>query len=305
MAGTANLELAKTVASGLGVGLTTTEIERFPDGEVRPTVRTMRGDDVFVIQPTTPAVNENLVELALLVDACRRSGAERVTAVVPYFGYARQDRRDRPGQGIGARVALGVIATAGADRLVVVDPHPSAFEAMCPIPIVVLTATTILIDAVRKLRFEPTAVVAPDLGAAKLAERFGTAFQVPVAVVRKSRQTGTLVRAEELVGSVDGRRALIVDDMISTGATVEAAVQLVQSYGGHPEAAVATHGLFVGAASDRLDELALRRVVVTDTAPAPTKSPSKIEVVGAGGLLADAIGRLHHGNSLDDLSIYD
>jgi ribose-phosphate pyrophosphokinase len=305
VAGAANPELARAVAAGLGLGLTTAEIERFPDGEVRPAVGAVRGADVYVIQPTTPPVNEHLVELALLVDACRRSGAERVTALVPYFGYARQDRRGRPGHGIGARVALDVVAGSGADRIVVVDPHSTALEAMSPVPVEALTAGPILIDAVRRLRFDPSVVVAPDLGAAKVAERFGTALGIPVAVIRKSRQTGTLVRAEELVGNVDGRRALIVDDMITSGATIEAAVRLVESLGGRPEAAVATHGLFVEAAAGRLDGLGLRGMVVTDTVRAAVAAPSKVEVVTTGSLLADAIGRLHHDQPLDDLSIWD
>jgi ribose-phosphate pyrophosphokinase len=305
VAGSANSELGHAVATRLGVGLAANELDEFPDGEVRPAVEEMRGDDVYIIQPTSPPVNDHLVELCLLADACRRSGASRITAVVPYFGYARQDRRTRPGHGIGARVALGFVSGSGADRLIVVDPHSPTFEAMSPVPAVVLTARSVLVDAVRRLRFEPTVVVAPDLGAAKLAEHFGTALGARVAVVRKTRQTGTVVRAEDLVGDVAGGAALIVDDMITSGGTVEAAVRLVEAHGGRPVAAVATHGLFTEGASARLDALGLRGVVVTDTVAAPARRPATLKVVDASGVLADAVGRLHREERLDDVSGWD
>ena len=234
VAGTANPTLADAVASGVGSVAMRSGLERFPDGELRPVVGPMRGDDVYVFQPTAPPVNEHLMELALLLDACRRAGSERVTAVVPYFGYARQDRRNRPGQAIGARVAADILASAGADRIVVVDPHTPGFEATCSIPVEVLTATSVLVTALRDRETSGSVMVAPDLGAVKLAERFAAALGLPVAVVRKNRISGTSVRAEELVGDVVGCRPIIVDDMISTGATIEATARLLESHGALP-----------------------------------------------------------------------
>ena len=175
VAGTANPELAEAVAARVGSVAMRGELERFPDGELCPVVGPMRGDDVYVFQPTAPPVNEHLMELALLVDACRRAGSERVTAVVPYFGYARQDRRSRPGQAIGARVAADILASAGADRIVVVDPHTPGFEATCSIPVEVLTATSVLVNALSDCELGRSVIVAPDLGAVKLAERFAAA----------------------------------------------------------------------------------------------------------------------------------
>ena len=306
VAGTANPNLAEAVASGVGSVAMRSGLERFPDGELCPVVGPMRGDDVYVFQPTTPPVNEHLMELALLLDACRRAGSRRVTAVVPYFGYARQDRRSRPGQAIGARVVADMLAAAGADRIVVVDPHTPGFEATCSIPVEVLTATSVLVTALRNRKPGRSVVVAPDLGAVKLAERFAAAVGLPVAVVRKSRISGTSVRAEELVGDVVGCQPIIVDDMISTGATIEATARLLEAHGALPQPVVAaTHALLLGAAPDRLDQLRLARLLVTDTVPIPSNAPSTLEVCSVAAMLSDAIGRLHREEPLDDLARFE
>ncbi len=304
VAGSANPALARAVAAGLGGEPGSTELERFPDGELRPAVDNVRGDDVYVVQPTGPPVNEHLVELLLLLDACRRAGASRVTAVVPYFGYARQDRRGRPGEAIGARVAADAIAGAGADRLIVVDPHTSGFESMCSIPVETLTALGVLAGALGAETARPRVVVAPDLGAVKLAERLAPVLRLPVAVVRKSRMTGSRVVAEELIGEVEGREAVIVDDMITTGATIEAAARLLVARGaGARPVVAATHGLLVGPAPDRLGHLDLARLLVTDTVRLPASVPT-LEVCSIAGLLVDAIGRLHREEPLDDLGLF-
>jgi ribose-phosphate pyrophosphokinase len=300
VAGRANPALAEAVAAGLGGEPVPYELERFSDGEIRPMVGSVRGDDVYVIQSTSPSVNEHLVELLLVVDACRRAGALRVTAVVPYFGYARQDRRSRQGESIGVRVATNVIAASGADRLVVIDPHTTGFEAICPIPTEILTAVPLLVGALDTLTAHSQVVVAPDLGAMKLAERFAALRRLPVAVVRKNRLTGSSVVAEELVGEVEGRRAVIVDDMIATGATIEAAARLLDVRGAAPRpVVVATHGLLVGPAIDRLDRLELDRLFVTDTVILP--DAVSVEVCSVAPLLAETIGHLHEEEPLDNL----
>jgi ribose-phosphate pyrophosphokinase len=306
VAGTANPDLAEAVAAGVGCVAMRGGLERFPDGELCPVVGHMRGEDVYVFQPTAPPVNEHLMELALLVDACRRAGSERVTAVVPYFGYARQDRRSRPGQAIGARVAADILAAAGADRIVVVDPHTPGFEATCSIPVEVLTATSVLVTALRDRELGRSVIVAPDLGAVKLAERFAAAVGLPVAVVRKSRITGTSVRAEELVGDVEGCRPIVVDDMISTGATIEATARLLEVHGALPGTVVAaTHALLLDSALDRLAQLGLARLLVTDTVRVPPVAPPVLEVCSVAALLSDAIGRLHREEPLDDLGRFE
>ena len=307
VAGSANPNLAEAVAAGVGGVAMRSGLERFPDGELCPVVGPMRGDDVYVFQPTTPPVNEHLMELALLLDACRRAGSEREspqscrTSATPV-----KIAGARPGQAIGARVAADILAAAGADRIVVVDPHTPGFEATCSIPVEVLTATSVLATALRNGEPSRSVVVAPDLGAVKLAERFAAALGLPVAVVRKSRTSGTSVRAEELVGDVVGCRAIIVDDMISTGATIEATARLLEAHGALPQTVVAaTHALLLEAAPGRLDQLGLARLLVTDTVRIPSKVLPTLEVCSVASLLSDAIGRLHREEPLDDLARFE
>ncbi|MBB5156022.1 ribose-phosphate diphosphokinase [Saccharopolyspora phatthalungensis] len=302
VAGTANRPLAESIAEVSGARLAGCSVERFPDGELRPVVDCACGADVYVVQPTGPPVNENVVELLLLLDACRRADAARVTAVVPYFGYARQDRRSRAGESVGARVVADAIAGAGADRLIVVDPHTKSLEAMCGIPVEMLTAVPGLAAAGAERVVGEAVVVAPDLGAVKLAEHYAAFLGAPVAVVRKTRQTGSTVRAEELVGDVASRPVLVVDDMISTGATIEAAVHVLLERGALPEITVAaTHGPLLGPAADRLVALPLRTLLVTDTLTPGELTTLRPEVHSVAPLLADAISRLHQNQSVDDL----
>ena len=291
--GSANPDLAQTVANPLGVETVGCTLQRFSDGELRPQVENVCGADVYIIQPTSPPANEHLVELLLLVDACRRSRARRVTAVVPYFGYARQDRRTAPGQALGSAVVADAIAAAGTDRLVVVDPHTPALEAVCRIPAETLSAVPALAGALAGHLPEGTVVVAPDLGAVKLAERYAAVLRGPVAVVRKQREAGSTVAAVDIAGDVRGRPVVIVDDMITTGATIEAAVGLLRARGAaHDIVVAATHGLFVHAAAGRLQELGLRRVLVSDSV-AVKHAGATIEIASIAPTIAEAIACLH------------
>lgn len=302
VAGTANRELAGSVAAVLAIEPASTVVERFPDGELRPVVDGVRGADVYLVQPTGPPVNEHVMELLLLVDACRRAGAARITAVMPYFGYARQDRRGRAGQAIAVHVVANALASAGMWRLIVVDPHTVALEAICAVPTEMLTAVPVLAQALGEQVRDGAVVVAPDLGAVKLAEHYGRLLSRPVAVVRKTRLSGTSVVAEELVGDVRDRPVVIVDDMISTGGTIEAAAGAVAAHGAAPEiVVVATHGLFVESAAERLGRATIQRVLVTDTVAQPAASGMPLGVCSVAPLLADAIGRLHRDEPLDDL----
>jgi len=296
--GTGNPTLVTAIARLLGIVTEECLIERFPDGELHVVLgRSQRGEHVFIVQPTCPPVDGHLVELVMLADACKRAGAARVTGVVPYFGYARQDRRGAPGEAIGAKAVANLIEAGGIDQLVVVDPHSAALESMFRIPVETLSAVPVLGAALRPLVGERTVVVAPDLGAVKLAERYAAILDLPVAVVRKTRVSGELVRAVDVVGDVRDRQALIVDDMITTAGTVEAAAQALLDRGSGPELIVAaTHGLFVGPAAARLARLPLGHLLVSDTVPTASDLDIPLAVVGVHGLLADAIVALECGS---------
>ncbi|MEU1430136.1 ribose-phosphate pyrophosphokinase [Nocardia sp. NPDC005746] len=297
VSGSANPALAAAVAERLDADALGVVLERFPDGEIRPIVGHVSGQDVYVVQPTAPPVNDNFVELLLLLDACRRSRAARVTAVVPYLGYSRQDRRTVSGQALGLRVVVEAIAGAGAERLVVIDPHTPALESVSPIPVETLTAVPLLAERVSPVRGGDTVIVAPDAGAATLAERYAAITGHSVALVRKYRENESSVSAIALLGDVRHRPAVIVDDMICTGATIEAAVGMLLHHAADIVVA-ASHGPLAGAA--HLHRLDVRRVLVTDTVAHAAVAPP-FEVCSVAPLLAEAIARMHEDLPLHDL----
>lgn len=304
--GSGNPRLGDAIASILEPDRADPVLERFPDGELHVTLpHNMRGNDVYVLQPTGPPVDQQLIELLLLVDACRRGGAGRVTTVIPYFGYARQDRRRAPGEAIAARVVADLLRAARVDRVLVVDPHTPGLEALFEMPLDALSAVPVLAAGLRPILPANAVVVAPDFGAVKRAENYAALLGLPMVIVRKRRLSGTSVRAEEVVGTIDGRVPVIVDDMISTGATICAAMQALLEQGARASLLVAaTHGLFVGPAAQRLRGLPLEHLVVTDSLSSAVSFPHPAQVVSIDRLLADAIRRLHDNQPLDDLVLF-
>ncbi|HWB72607.1 MAG TPA: ribose-phosphate pyrophosphokinase [Egibacteraceae bacterium] len=301
--GSANRPLASALADMLGGGLTAVEVDQFPDGELRVTVSSdLRGDDVYLLQSTGPPVNEHLVELLLLADACRRAGAAQLTAVVPYLCYARQDRRTEPGEPVSVRVVGDLLAASGVDRVLVVDPHTPNLEAIFGIPVEIATAVPTLVDALRDELSAEAVVVAPDLGAVKLARAYASHLDRPVAIISKTRLSGKQVRAGQVIGDVAGCSPVIVDDMISTGGTIEAAVGALGEAGAAGGTVVAaTHGVLTGEAGKVLGGLELRRLLVTDSVPPPSDLPPRTRTVTTAKLLAEAIRRLHEARALDEL----
>jgi ribose-phosphate pyrophosphokinase len=293
--GTADVPLAEAVAARLDLPLSERVLERFPDGELHLEVRErVRGDDVFVVQPTGPPVGEHLLELLLLGDACRRAGAARLTAVVPYFGYARQDRRAHDGEPLGARLVADLVAAGGFARAVAVDLHTASIEGCFAIPLEHLSAVDLLADAIRGDAAGEAVIVSPDLGAVKLAERYTVRLGLPVAIVHKTRTSGTEVSVRRLVGEVRGRTPIVIDDMLSTGGTVAAAIDAVLDAGALPNATVVvSHALLVGPAAERLARLPVRRLVATDSVRLGEPAGVPLERVSLAPLLADAVGRLH------------
>lgn len=306
VAGSGNRDLAVGIAERLETALAACVLERFPDGELHVALaEAVSGDDVFVVQSTGPPVNEHVVELALLVDSCRRAGAARITAVIPYFGYARQDRRAAAGDAVGSKVVADVLEAVGVDRLLVVDPHSPALETMSAIRVDAVSAVPQLVGALRACVPRDAIVVAPDLGAVKLAERYAQLLGLPVAIVRKHRLTGSTVRAVQIVGDVESRVPVLVDDMISSAGTIEAAARALLERRGAVELFVAaTHGLLVGPAFERLGDLPLGRVFVTDSTPVPSAATVPLEIVPIADLLATVIMRLHYDEPLADLALF-
>jgi ribose-phosphate pyrophosphokinase len=306
LAGTAHPSLADAMARTLGVRPLARTIERFPDGELHVELGdTVRGSDVYVVQPTSPPGDEHLLELLFLVDACRRAGAARTTAVMPYFAYARQDRRAHGREALGARVVAELVRAVGVSRVVTVDLHAAALEGFFAVPLEHVSALRLLADAARPWA-EDAVVVAPDLGAAKLADRFARRLELPVAVVHKQRRSGDQVSAQRITGDVHGKRPLVVDDMISTGGTIEAAVRAVVAAGALADATVvATHGLFVGPATARLRAVPVARFIVTDSVPGAEQRGLSAQVVSLSGLLAEVVRRLHDERSLAELLAHD
>lgn len=304
LSGSAGLPLAGAVAGGLGVPLGRAELERFPDGECHVRIlESVRGHDVYLVQSTGPPVEANLLELLLLADACRRAGSARLTAVIPYFGYARQDRRASGREAVGARLIADLIRASGMDRVVAVDLHSPALEGFFSLPLEHLTAVPLLCEALRRSAAGVAGVVvAPDLGAARLADRYAELLKLPVALVHKTRVSGREVTTRGVTGDVEGRQPLIVDDMISTGGTLEAAARALAAAGSLPVAAVAaTHGLFVAGAEERLAALGARHLIVTDSVATPAATRLPLEVVSIAPLLVKAIGNLHEDRSLAEL----
>ena len=305
IAGTANPALAEAVGAQLGVSPCQREASRFPDGELHVEIGTsVRGHDVYLIQPTSPPAEEHLFQLLLLADACRRAGAARLTAIMPYVGYARQDRRGTGREPVGARVVADLLATGGLDRVVAVDLHSPALEGVFTVPLEHLSAVKLLVSALPSLG-GAAVVVAPDLGATKLAERYARLLDLPVALVHKRRLTGERVTVRAVTGDVRGRTPLVVDDMITTGGTIEAAITALLKEGCAGDIVVtATHGLFVADAMNRLAALPIRTLVVTDSVASSAADGLAVRRVGLAPLLAEAIRRLHEDRSLGDLVVH-
>jgi ribose-phosphate pyrophosphokinase len=293
LSGRANPALAETVASSLGVGLGRCRVEEFPDDELHVVVEErIAGREVFVLQPTSPPVANNLLELLLLADACRRSSAARLTAVIPYFGYARKDYRNGAGEPISARLVGDLIATR-FDRVLAVDLHKDSLEGFFSIPLERLSAVPLLAQALRSSLPENAVIVSPDLGAVKLAQHYADLLDLPVAYMHKIREGSREIIVRKIIGDVADRFPVLVDDMISTGGTMAAAGRALLENGCRPAITmVASHGLLVGDAAERLGALPLQRIFLTDSVHRRLAVPLPMETVSLAQLIADAILRL-------------
>jgi ribose-phosphate pyrophosphokinase len=303
--GSAHPELAQSVCDRLEIPLGHAAVQRFPDGEIDVKINDdVRGRDVFVVQPTCPPVNDHLMELLMLVDTLRRASAARVTAVIPYYGYARKDRKDEGRVPITAKLVANLITRAGVDRVVCLDLHAPQIQGFFDIPVDHLYASRVFVDYFRtegRDLVRDGCVVAPDVGGIKQARAYAKLFGLSLAIVDKRRISGDEAKAVHLIGEVEGKPCVLVDDMISTAGTVCEAAQALRDHGAKSVHVFATHPVFCGPARERLEAAPIDSVVVTNTLPRNERWPEGVVSLSVGALLGDAILRIHQGRSVSKL----
>jgi ribose-phosphate pyrophosphokinase len=302
--GSSNPALAGDVCKYLGIPLGGARIDMFPDGEKVIRVEDdVRGRDCFVVQSTCEPVDEHLVELLIFLDCLRRASASRITAVIPYFGYARQDRKDEGRVPITAKLVANMITTAGASRVLAIDLHAHQLQGFFDIPVDHLAGELVLSKYFRDLKIGKLTVVSPDVGNMKTASRYAAHLGGELAIVHKKRVSGSEVEAQEIIGEVRGRNILMCDDIIATAGTVCSAASLVKERGADKIYVGATHGVFAPQALERLSKAPVDQVVVTDTIPLKNKSKkiTSIKVLSVAAMLGEAIKRIHRNESVSNL----
>jgi ribose-phosphate pyrophosphokinase len=302
LSGTANRPLAEEIAAFLGQPLCEVTIRRFADGEIFVRIdENVRGQDVFIVQPTNPPA-ENLVELLLLIDAAKRASAARVSAVMPYYGYARQDRKDQPRVAISAKLVANLITTAGAERVLGIDFHQHQLQGFFDIPVDHLYASPVFVQHYRQKQLKNLVVVAPDVGGAKMARSFAKRLDASLAIIDKRRPSANIAEVVNVVGDVEGSDCLIVDDMIDTAGTMTEGVNALKRLGARDVYCCASHALLSGPAVDRLCASPMAELAVTNTIGLPdSKQFDRLKVLSVGPLLAKAIRYTHSDQSVSSL----
>ena len=304
ISGTAHPELAQEIAASIGTPLVDVNVSAFPDGETYVKINeNVRGEDVFIIQPTCPPTNHNLMELLILVDAVRRASAGRITAVLPFFGYARQDRKDQPRVPITAKLVANLISAAGVDRVLTMDLHAAQIQGFFDIPVDHLYAKPVLLRHIKSLRSgansENLTVVSPDVGGVKIAKGYSIAMGADLAIVAKQRVSATDVEVMSLIGDVEGKDALIVDDMTETAGTLCAAAKVIKENGAQRIFAAVSHAVLGDLGRERIKESEIDEIITTNSTPLATGE--KVTAVAVGELLGEAINRIHDGKSVSSL----
>jgi ribose-phosphate pyrophosphokinase len=302
MSGTANRPLAEEVAAHLGQPLCAVTIRRFADGELFVKIdENVRGRDVYIVQPTNPPA-ENMMELLLLMDAAKRASAARVTAVIPYFGYARQDRKDQPRVAISAKLMANMVSMAGADRVLAMDFHQHQLQGFFDLPVDHLYAAPVLVNHYRQKSLRDLVIVAPDVGSAKMARGFAKRLNASLAIIDKRRPSANVAEVLNVVGDVKGRDCIIPDDMIDTAGTMAEAVNALKRLGAEDVYCCATHALLSGPAVQRLEASPVKEVAVTNTIDLPAERRfDRLRILSIAGLLSKAIGYTHSDQSVSSL----
>jgi len=304
--GNANPALAAEICYELGCQLAAVNVKQFSDGEVHLQIQeNVRGADVFVVQPTCRPVDRHLMELLLMMDALKRASAERITAVLPYYGYARQDRKDRPRMPISARLVASLIERAGANRILALDLHAAQIQGFFDVPVDHLFAAPVMIDYFEAMRGESLTVVSPDAGGVERARAFAKRLGSPLAIIDKRRTDVNVAEVMHIIGDVDGRHCLIVDDLIDTAGTLVKGAEALLKQGALSVTACATHAVLSGAAVQRIEESQIQEVVVTNSIPLREDAmrSSRIKTLSVAPLLARAIQSIHEDGSVSTLFI--
>ncbi len=304
--GNANRPLAEEIAANLGVPLGQCSVSQFCDGEVYVQIlENVRGADVFVVQPTSKPGNHHLMELLLLIDALKRASAQRITAVIPYYGYARQDRKDKPRVPISAKLVADLLSTAGAGRMLTMDLHAPQIQGFFDIPVDHLFATPVLVDYFQRLNLERVTVIAPDAGGVERSRFFAKKLSAPLAIVDKRREDVNVAEVMHVIGDVDGRTALIVDDMVDTAGTLAKTAEALKDKGALRVFATASHPVLSGNAVEAICKSPIEQLVVTNSIPLSPEGQkcNRIQVLSIAELMARAIQSIHEETSVSRLFI--
>lgn len=300
--GTANPALASAMANYLNTGLGQVKITRFPDGEIFVQYcDNIRGGDVFIIQPTCAPPNDNLMELLIMIDAAKRASASRITAILPFFGYGRQDRKDKPRVPITAKLVANLLTVSGANRILTMDLHAQQIQGFFDIPVDHLYAAPVIVPYLKEKIGENAVIVSPDSGSVKMAQAYSGMLNAGLAVVAKRRIDAHDVESSHLVGDVDGRNCAITDDLSSTAGTILAAARLLKEKGAKKIYAAVSHCLLNEVGRERLANSAIEELVTTDAIPIPDDGSGKIKVLSVADLLGEAVKRIHEGESVSSL----
>lgn len=294
ISGNSHRKLAQEICEYLGTELIDSEVTRFKDGEISVRINeTVRGADVFVIQPTCPPVNENLMELLVLIDALRRASARRITAVVPYYAYARQDRKTAPRDPITAKLVANLLTTAGSRRLLAIDMHADQIQGFFDIPVDHLYAAPIMVNYFKEKGIDNLTAVAPDVGAVKRVRSFAEALDIPMAIIDKRRPKPNVAEVQNVIGEVKGRNVILFDDIIDTAGTISEAARVLKDRGASNVYACGTHALFSGPAVERLKNAPFKEIIITNTIPQNGDlGLDNLKVLSVAPLLGEAIDRI-------------
>ncbi len=304
LTGNANRELARRVSEYIGIPLTDTTVTTFSDGELMVQINeNVRGSDIFVIQPTCTPVSNNIMELLLVIDALKRASASRITAVIPYYGYGRQDRKVQPRVPISSKLVADLLTAAGTNRVLTIDLHAGQIQGFFNIPVDHLYAAPVLYDFLKKCEFNELVIVSPDAGGVERARSFARRLNASLAIIDKRREVANVSKVMHVIGDVRGKDAIILDDMIDTAGTTTQAAQALIDGGARRVMAACTHAVLSGPAIERINASPLEKVIATDTIPLREKMAicSKLEVLSISKLLGEAIKRIHDESSVSSL----